>query len=257
MAETYFMLRFSMASLAFALPLVLVYGNHLPLLHLPTVLPQHSLSAYYHAMGINGSANPIWIGVYRNLFVGMLSAIGICLLAYKGYNDLEDRLLNFAALALWTVAYFPMGVPASCKPEVVGACKEYTAAMLIKMPNGAGLSVHLAGAIVFFILLIATVWTTSKTTIQATRKANDSRDIIDVDAEVRRKLKRWEDFYNLLRFAMLAPVAVFILGNTILKTSWPSYMLYAEWSGIYVFATYWVIRTWEIRSIKYHSLGNL
>ena len=93
---TYLSLRYGMAAIAFAFPLLLYVAgklNGLPL--------QGSMSAYYWAS--NGGDPPV-----RVWFVGGLFAIGSFLYLYKGFTDRENIALNLAALFAIGVAYFPM-----------------------------------------------------------------------------------------------------------------------------------------------------
>lgn len=86
----YSVLSWFMVGLGFVLPLLLVFGgiNNLcwPKEALPT---QNSLSAYYH------SDNPYipLQGAYRDLFVGLLTAIDFYLIIYTGSSKLENWLL--------------------------------------------------------------------------------------------------------------------------------------------------------------------
>jgi hypothetical protein len=107
-AVTYKVLRRGLAVLAIALPLVLSilgyvqYGLEL----------QESISAYYHA---STSAAPGFDpfsgagqGQMRNWFVGILWAIGVFLILYRGYGRRENQALNIAGILLILVAMFPM-----------------------------------------------------------------------------------------------------------------------------------------------------
>jgi len=62
---------------------------------------QTSLSGYYYT--------PV-----RNLFVGALVAIGVCLVSLKGNTDSEDVLLNFAGICAPFVALVPIHDPGAC-----------------------------------------------------------------------------------------------------------------------------------------------
>lgn len=76
---TYLSLRLGMALIAIFFPIVLWLGGVAegqPL--------QESMSAYYFSGG----------GAMRDVFVGVLFAIGAFLYAYKGFNDLENIALN-------------------------------------------------------------------------------------------------------------------------------------------------------------------
>ena len=65
---------------------------------------QPSISAYYHTGA-------------RDLFVGILCAVGIAMLAYCGYSKFDNLLANIASLSALGVAFFPTSVcnpPADC-----------------------------------------------------------------------------------------------------------------------------------------------
>jgi hypothetical protein len=51
-------------------------------------------------------------GPLRDVFVGVLMASGICLIAYKGESRLEDYALNFAGINMVVVALVPNSFPA-------------------------------------------------------------------------------------------------------------------------------------------------
>jgi len=107
-SKTYSGLRNGIGWLAIALPLVLSlwgYWKH----GLP---PQDSISAYYHAFVPSGKPPGLLEvagnGVMRNWFVGILWAIGVFLVLYRGYGRRENIALNFAGVLLIMVAMFPM-----------------------------------------------------------------------------------------------------------------------------------------------------
>jgi hypothetical protein len=85
---TYLCLRLVMLVIAILLPIVFLVSSF-------WVGMQSSISAFYHTD-------------MRNVFVGSLFAIGICLYIYKGYNNLEDNGLTVAGLFLFGVALFPI-----------------------------------------------------------------------------------------------------------------------------------------------------
>src|SRR5687768_11654622 len=124
-AATYRMLRLGLAVLAFTFPPLLFVGGLL-LGGLPLA---GSMSAYYHYHptkplppdnGALDQSAPIpgatdkeisGQGVMRNLFVGILFAVGGLLFAYQGFSRLEDHALNLAGIMAWGVALFPMNWP--------------------------------------------------------------------------------------------------------------------------------------------------
>jgi hypothetical protein len=88
---TYTSLRLVMAIVAILLPIVfLVSANWYGM--------QDSISAFYHTS-------------MRNVFVGAIFAIGMCLYVYKGYNSLENNCLTIAGLFLFGVALAPTAAP--------------------------------------------------------------------------------------------------------------------------------------------------
>lgn len=93
---TYFSLRVGLTVLAFALPLLLWVGGKL-YADLPL---QSSMSAYYHA-GTDGRS-------VRDVFVGIVVAVGVCLYLYKGYSNRENVALNIAGFMAIGIAMFPM-----------------------------------------------------------------------------------------------------------------------------------------------------
>lgn len=100
---TYSWLRWALALVAIFFPLVLwLWGKlwfHIEL--------QGSLSAYYHASTLAGS--PAKLGAMRDVFVGSLFALATLLIAYRGYDGVEDWLLNGAGFCCLGIALFPMG----------------------------------------------------------------------------------------------------------------------------------------------------
>jgi hypothetical protein len=99
---TYLSLRFGIATVGIVLPLVLGVGGAL-YAGLPL---KNSMSAYYHATGIDGRSMRDW-------FVGLLFVVGVFLYLYKGYSRAENYLLNVAGAFCIGIAVFPMAWPES------------------------------------------------------------------------------------------------------------------------------------------------
>lgn len=221
---TYLNLRVGMATLAFALPIVLCIGGVLQAWIEQPLEIQNSLSAYYHAVPLN-PCPPSRSGVYRDLFVGILTAISICLICYRGYTSLENWMLNVAGGFLALVAFFPMGWP----PQENGCGGSKPGSELFGIP---GLEIHFVAAGLFFLLLILTVIFTSKETLKP--------------QYVGRTLgPEWRRIYNALSVLMLSPAVILALGKFVIPT-WHASVLWAEVAGIFFFAIYWVIKTVEI-----------
>ena len=95
--RSYVRMRLAVGGLGFLLPPLLVFLE--PVLFDGQPFPRGSLSAYYYS------------GV-RELFVGMLCAIGVFLVIYKiADRTREGRLSTFAGAAVIVVALFPTGKP--------------------------------------------------------------------------------------------------------------------------------------------------
>jgi hypothetical protein len=103
--RSYLLLRLLIGALGIALPTVLLVGDWL-LLSEPFPV-RDSLSAYYHS------------GM-RDVFVGVLVAIGVFLVTYKVFErDLDNTLSTIAGLAVVVVALFPTTLPDDHDPSVL------------------------------------------------------------------------------------------------------------------------------------------
>lgn len=88
---SYLVLRKAIGYLGIALPFVLAFGNML-LVGQPGI--QRSISSYYHTpMG--------------DVFVGILCAIGVFMISYKGYERKDARAGYLACIFAAGVAWFP------------------------------------------------------------------------------------------------------------------------------------------------------
>jgi hypothetical membrane protein len=227
--STYFALRVGAAAIGFALPLLLWGGGKVAGITL-----RDSMSAYYwatpaqpcpcgenpdHSCITNGSEvnlsftpsmkeKSLVPGTMRNLFVGLLFAIGTLLYVNQGHSRKEDVALNFAGLLALGVALFPM--PWNCYHH--------------------SFSLHGFCAVCFF-LCIAFV------------SAICSRDTLALiqDPKVR---ARYRNTYVILSLAMIAsPIAAYAFNFITLQHS---YVFWAELFGIYAFAAYWCVKTKEM-----------
>jgi hypothetical protein len=197
---TYLSLRRGIAWVAFAFPVLLWAGGHLRA-ELPL---QQSMSAYYHAGG----------GVMRDVFTGVLVAVGVSLFLYRGFTKLENVALNFAGIFIIGVAMVPM------EWECVDSCNEVSA--------------HGILAVLFF-LCIAYV---------CIFRASDTLSLIR-DADRARSFKR---AYRIMGLAMIASPAVAVLLTLCLqpRSEARSFVFFAETVGVVVFAAYWRVKSREI-----------
>lgn len=98
--ESYLTIRRGIAIIAFLFPIILLvtsYGGDSEGL-------KASISAYYHSE----------LDFHRDLLVGVLSAIGVFLILYKGSSEWEDIPLTVAGLCAIGIAFFAMEKGGDC-----------------------------------------------------------------------------------------------------------------------------------------------
>jgi len=211
---TYGVLRRGIGLLAIALPIILTawglikYG--LPL--------QDSISAYYHAFVPTAQPPGLFEiagnGVMRNWFVGILWAIGVFLVLYRGYGRRENTALNIAGVLLIIVAMFPMDWTCGT------ACPK--------------VSVHGVAAILFF-LAIGYV---------CIFRSGDTLPLIEDPA--REFYKRWYRTIGALMWVF--PLVVAVLEFFHLRPFGTRTVFFIEVAGIWTFAAYWLLKSREISS---------
>lgn len=202
--HTYFALRFAAGILGFLLPLVLVGWG---LGHQVAWDKMGSLSAFYW---LSQSPPADSNALLRNWFVGSLIAVGTCLMIYRGYGTLENRLLNFAGLAACAVAFNPMPWPPL---------------------HADNFHVHYGAAVIFFLLIAATIWFCARDTLATI-----------ADTGVR---ARWAMIYKIFAIAMVAvPLAGFLLAAKDHQTIW------IEALGVWVFSAFWFVKTYELSNVS-------
>ena len=96
---SYMYLRKTVGWIGTLLPVVLITGN---VIFFTTSLPG-SMSGYYYTH-------------MRNVFVGALCALGVFLVAYAGYDEVDRWITNIAGLCAIGVAFFPTK-PAVCAAD--------------------------------------------------------------------------------------------------------------------------------------------
>jgi hypothetical protein len=211
-ATSYVILRNGIGVLGFALPIVMIVGGGLD--HI-----QGSLSSYYHFSA--DRPGQYGAGTMRDLFVGMLCAIGAFLFFYRGHSLQEDIALNVAGISAVLVALFPMDWP----PGIAAAT---TAA-----------KIH-SGAATLFFVMIAYV---------CVFRGRDTLCIVDEDVR-RRAFERIYLIFGLLMLATPATVALL----TVTSAAAGGYnILVVETGGVFVFAAFWLVKSFEIRTAVWRS----
>lgn len=222
---SYAVLRFYMIAFGFALPLILVIGGSRSWFLKEALPVQTSLSSYYHA----GSACIHSQGAYRDLFVGLLTAIAFSLIIYRGFGSLENWLLNLAGLGLLGVAYFPTDWPKS--PDAIKGCHLLSHFNAIHVP-GTPISLHIFSAVMFFLAI----------TLVNTLTSHDTISLIDNP----RQKQFWDKVFKWVRWIM--PAALITTLFFFYRDS--RLVLWIEWAGIWAFSVYWLIKSIEIFTTK-------
>ncbi len=192
--ETYFVLRMVIAAGALVLPAALLVWVALD----ADLSMMGSLSAFYYSPA-------------RSLFVGILVAIGVALVAYRGYTRGENALLNAAGGLSIVAALVPTGE--SALPGL----------------NPASV-IHAVAASGFFVLAALSIIFYGQETLGSIP-----------DPDLRR---RYRVAYRVLAVLVGALPALAVL------VSWvagPSVALFAgESAALYAFAAFWIVKTYEL-----------
>jgi peptidoglycan/LPS O-acetylase OafA/YrhL len=201
--ETYFWSRVGTAVIGILFPLILwliglKFGVEL----------QGSISAYYHT--------PM-----RNVFVGILFAVGASLYLYRGYNMLENIVLNIAGILALCIALLPTSAVTELK------CDTFTAPYL-----------HGISAISFFILIACVC-------------------IFDLSGTLEEIDEPRKSFYQNLYRILGGLMIVFPLSSALLlllTKETGSLIFWVELAGVWVFSAYWFVKTWEISESQLDKL---
>lgn len=152
-----------------------------------------------------------------DIFVGMLIAIGASLTVYKGYSNRENWILNLAGVLAVGVALIP--------PE-----RSFEAA-IVHAPLLISSFLHGACALGFFA---AIGWV-------CIFHAKDTLELIPVPVVVQRYLK----LYRLIGTLMIAaPIGAGLLSAFIDSGRM---VFWAEAFAVWVFAAYWLTKTYELK----------
>lgn len=149
----------------------------------------------------------------RNWFVGVLFAISALLLAYKGFRPAEDVALNLASLFAVLVALVPNMWVDDAKPDF---------------------PFHGTFAVCFFLCIAYVCIFCASATLSLVRE--DRR-------------ARYRRTYKMLGWLMVvSPVLAAILTQGFGLSN--NFIFFAEAFGVYAFASYWLVKTLEIRETK-------
>jgi hypothetical protein len=130
---SYLFLRRAVGWIAILLPIVLLAGNLIS----SAASPPESMSGYYYTD-------------MRNIFIGSLCALGVFLVAYNGYYNVDRWVTTIAGLGAIGVAFCPTK-PAVCVAGAV-ACPAPSVRQLATHQTVVG-DIHLGFALLAFVML--------------------------------------------------------------------------------------------------------
>ena len=192
--ETYFVLRMVIAGGAMLLPPALLVWVAVD----PDLAMMDSISSFYYSPA-------------RGVVVGTLVAIGVALIAYRGYTRGENRLLNAAGALAVVVALFPTEDPAVPGLNAVNV-------------------VHASAAVAFFVLAALSIFFYGQQTLGSIP-----------DPGLRR---RYRMAYRILVGLVLVFPALALLSAWVLES--PAVLFAVEAAALYAFATFWMVKTYEL-----------
>lgn len=197
-----------MAALAILFPPILWFGGEK--LGIPL---RGSMSEYYHA--------ELCCGSMRDVFVGILFAIGSFLYLYKGYSTKENIALNVAGTFAIGIAIFPMEI--NCKPD----CSYITS--------------HGVCVVGFFSGIAYALWCCAKDTL------------CELPDEAERRF--FDKAYNILKWLLpLSVVAAYAV--TYWGRALESYVFFVELFAVWTFAAYWALKSIELNKSNADALAS-
>jgi hypothetical protein len=198
MLGTYHNLRVGIGVIGLALPVLLWLGGQF----LDRMPLRGSMSAYYYSPTM------------RNVFVGILFALGVGLYLYKGFSTKENWALNAAGLLALGVAMVPTTAPDKTQ---------------------AGLSLHAAFAVVFFACIAYVSVFRSSDTLSLIRDTGQA--------------EWFRTLYRALGIGMIvSPVIAVILTRVLQRpTEESSLLFFLEAVAVVMFGLYWLVKSWELR----------
>ncbi len=209
--STYTHLRIGMGFIALAFPLILWWvGSALPE-HIPL---QASMSHYYHTS-------------MRNIFVGILCAVGAFLYLYKGFSEGENVALNIAGIFAIGVAIFPVYIPG---PEV-NPCSPFSLSNPFVTCFAHGLSAFVFFGAIAFVCIF---------------KASDT-----LDPKNDKWAKLYAPMYKFLGGAMTMLIVILIFARYNLENQ--NIIFWGEFAVIWIFAFFWILKGFEIKATRTDS----
>src|SRR5262245_7976847 len=256
---TYRRLRLGMGFIALFFPLIILFVGYEYNIKFVT-----SYSAYYFILPAVDLDARIFPGIFptRVFFCGLLFALGVFLILYKGFNRPEDVLLMIAGCAAICVAIFPMWY------NKMYPASDFKYEAMFRFFS----RIHYASAVVLFGCMALVAWSCSKTTLKDERLnaalgnkaaatwADDNPTassfliawlpLLAIPIMYfRKKLPTQKDTfvrnYNWIALAMaLFPFTAWLVTRL---TQWNDYIvLVLEAFGAWTFAAFWLLKSHEL-----------
>lgn len=199
MLGTYHNLRIGIGVIGIGLPVVLGLGGAIadgePL--------RQSMSAYYYSPTM------------RDVFVGVLIAIGACLYLYKGFSSRENWALNVAGVMVIGVALVPTSPPGD--------------------KQGSFLTAHASLAVLFFACIAYVAVFRASDTLRLIRDGN--------------RAVRLRRIYRALGIGMLVSplIAVGVAFALQRSSEERSVVFFLEGAAVLMFGIFWLVKSRELR----------
>jgi len=188
---------------------------------------RESWSAYYYGPGFT-----------NEIFIGFLFAIGMLLILYKGFSQIENWLFWVAGLASIMVACLPMN---ECKAQEYCLDPETRIeASCYPMPvfGEVRISAHGVAAAVFFAMMALAIFLTSRDTLKLLPE----------------KLSWLEKYYKWTYFALGVLILVMPGWYAFVSDSNSATFLAESW-GAGIFSFYWIIKSLELWQTRAEHLA--
>jgi hypothetical protein len=233
---SYLFLRRIVGWIGTLLPIVLLVGNGL----FPGAPRPDSISGYYYTD-------------MRNVFVGALCALGVFLVAYRGYDVADDVITDVAGLATIGVAFCPTK-PAVCTGGT-GVCPASSVARLSTSLEVVG-DIHLLLAASALIAL-------GLMALRFAKRGNTPPDLGLIDrlryglgfgapaGDWQRRYRGETSIYRVSGLTVLGCVAAAALSNLLpasVKANWALLFIF-ESGAIFAFGVSWIVKGRAIQAI--------
>jgi hypothetical protein len=202
---SYNTLRRIVGILGIAFPIVLSIGA---LLFGDCDSIQKSISIYYHT-------------IMRNFFVGILSAIGLFLFTYKGYDRIDNIAGTLAGIFAFGVAFFPCSITGP-----------FTNCLPTPLNNGIWFILHLISAGALFVTLaLFSIFLFTKTHGQKTKMKIK-----------RNRLYRTCGIIMLVSIAIIGIVAILNHFGHLIWLQKYHFIFWLESISLWAFGTSWLVK---------------